>query len=377
VTQRIALPDDRIEVAGAITFDVTPTGITPRRMSAAYRHQLPMEVDFLASSPSGVRLRFATDSPTAALELLATHLAIGDDMYPATIDLRADGELVASAKFSDGNVITVDPLTRGMSFAPGEPVTLSFDVPPSAQVVEIWLPNSSIVEARAIVVADGATVSAPPPDKRRRWVHHGSSISHCIEAYSGSRTWPATAAHAGDVNLINLGLAGQCHLDQFTARTIRDAPADLISLKCGINIVNADTLRMRTFGPALHGFLDTVRDGHPDTPLLVISPIICPAHEDTPGPTDGSSGTARSLASPVALEQGALTLTMIRGIIESVVKARRDAGDSNLHYLDGRELFNEGDIADLPDGLHPNGDGYIRMGERFAALAFTPGGAFA
>ena len=120
-----------------------------------------------------------------------------------------------------------------------------------------------------------------------------------------------------------------------------------------------------------------MRDGHPDTPLLVVSPIICPAHEDAPGPTDGTSGTARSIASPVALEQGALTLTMIRGIIESVVKARRDHGDANLHYLDGRELFNESDVHMLPDGLHPNADGYIRMGERFAALAFSDGGAFA
>ena len=59
------------------------------------------------------------------------------------------------------------------------------------------------------------------------------------------------------------------------------------------------------------------------------------------------------------------------------MKARRDAGDANLHYLDGRELFNESDLDDLPDGLHPNGDGYIRMGERFAKLAFADGGPFA
>jgi lysophospholipase L1-like esterase len=336
-----------------------------------------MEVEFLASSPSGVRLRFATNSSTVGIEVMATHLAVGDAVYAATIDLRADGVLAQSHTFTEGNVITVDPDTRGMSFAAGEATTLTFDVPAGTGVVEIWLPNSSIVEARAIVVAEGALVTAAALDTRRKWVHHGSSISHCMEAYSGSRTWPATAAHIADVNLTNLGLAGQCHLDQFTARTIRDTPADVISLKCGINPVNGDTLRMRTFGPALHGFLDTVRDGHPDTPLLVVSPILCPAHEDAPGPTDGSSGTARSAASSVALEQGALTLTMIRGITEAAVKARRDAGDTNLHYLDGRELFNEVDLDDLPDGLHPNGDGYIRMGERFAKLAFTDDGPFA
>jgi hypothetical protein len=364
-TQRVQLPDDRVDVAGAIDVDIAASGFTPRRMSSAYRHQLPMEVEFLASSPSGVRLRFRTDSRNVGLELLATHLGIGEEVYGATIDLVADGQLVESRSFADGNIVVVDPASNSFDFRPGEPVTLTFDVP-TAEVVELWLPNNSIVEARALVVDDSATLSAPPRDTRRRWLHHGSSISHCMEAFSGSRTWPSTAARIANVNLTNLGLAGQCHLDQFTARTMRDTPADFISLKCGINIVNGDTLRQRTFGPALHGFLDTVRDGHPDTPLLVISPIICPAHEDAPGPTDSSTGTIRSAASPVALEQGALTLSMIRGIIESVVKARRDAGDANLHYLDGRELFNESDIGDLPDGLHPNGDGYIRMGERFA-----------
>ncbi|HVV36401.1 MAG TPA: SGNH/GDSL hydrolase family protein [Acidimicrobiales bacterium] len=377
MTQRIQLPDDRIEVAGAIAADVTDSGVTPRRIDNAYRHQFPPEVEFLASSPSGVRLRFATDARTVGLELLATHLAVGDVVYAAAVDLLADGQLVNSTPFSDGNVLRVIVETQGFNFEPGGAVTLSFDVPPGAQVLEFWLPNTSIVEARAVTIDDGATLSPAPPDNRRRWVHHGSSISHCMEAYSGSRTWPATAARLADVNLVNLGLAGQCHLDQFTARTMRDTSADLISLKCGINPVNGDTLRLRTFGPALHGFLDTVRDGHPDTPLLVVSPILCPAHEHAPGPTDSTDGKARSAASPVAAEQGALTLTQIRKIIASVVKARRDAGDTNLHYLDGRALFDEADLDDLPDGLHPNGDGYIRMGERFAKLAFGDGGAFA
>jgi len=34
-------------------------------------------------------------------------------------------------------------------------------------------------------------------------------------------------------------------------------------------------------------------------------------------------------------------------------------------------------VDDLPDGLHPNSAGYRRMGERFVAYAFAPGGPFA
>jgi hypothetical protein len=65
---------------------------------------------------------------------------------------------------------------------------------------------------------------------------------------------------------------------------IRDAPADLISVKLGINVVNLDAMRLRAFVPAVNGFLDTIRDGHPDTPLVLISPLFCGIHEDTPGP---------------------------------------------------------------------------------------------
>jgi hypothetical protein len=59
---------------------------------------------------------------------------------------------------------------------------------------------------------------------------------------------PVTARLAG-VDLENLAFAGQCKLDQHVARTIRDLPSDAISLKLGINVVNGDTIRERTFIP--------------------------------------------------------------------------------------------------------------------------------
>ncbi len=67
----------------------------------------------------------------------------------------------------------------------------------------------------------------------------------------------------------------------------------------------------------------------------------------------------------------------MRTIIRDVVEGRRKAGDANLHYLDGLELFGAADAADLPDDLHPNGPGYVRMGQRFHSVAFANGGPFA
>lgn len=79
-------------------------------------------------------------------------------------------------------------------------------------------------------------------------------------------------------------------------------------------------------------------------------------------------GTGASLPCAIASVAGV--------IVSAVIAQRRDDGDSNLHYLDGLELFGE-DAADLPDDLHPSGDGYVRMGERFYEKVFTGTGAFA
>lgn len=45
---------------------------------------------------------------------------------------------------------------------------------------------------------------------------------------------------------------------------------------------------MRAFASALHGFLDTIRQGHADTPIILISPVFCPFSENVPGPTSAS-----------------------------------------------------------------------------------------
>ncbi|MCB0955727.1 MAG: hypothetical protein KDB12_06160, partial [Ilumatobacter sp.] len=72
-----------------------------------------------------------------------------------------------------------------------------------------------------------------------------------------------------------------------------------------------------------------------------------------------------------------LTLEWIRGALEFVVMARREAGDSNLHYLDGLALFGADDEALLYDRLHPTPEGYRLLGERFLPRAFGEGAPLA
>lgn len=294
-------------------------------------------------------------------------------------DLVVGGDLVASQAAEGGDTWLIDMQTGSFDLRPGPVGTLTFTLPEGDHDVELWLPHD---EGVALVELRADAPVGPMPDRgRRTWVHHGSSISHGSAARQPTGTWPAVAAVAAGVELVNLGFAGSALLDPFTARAIRDTPADVISLKLGINVANQDLMRLRAFGPAVHGFLDTIREGHPATPLLVVSPILCPIHEQTPGPAAPDfSGMAEgrlrfvAMGDPAEVALGRLTLEVIRAELARVV-ADRAADDPHLSYLDGRELYGEADHArlPLPDDLHPDAETHRLMGRRFADLAFAQG----
>jgi len=330
---------------------------------------VPALMDVIVRMPSGVRLRFATDARRVGLSFHATNLVTPPQTRRLVSFSLETGGMLHHAASSAGNTILLNRERPGdfrLERGPSDTVWFD-DLPAGRKVCELWLPHNAFVSLDRLHLDDGATLAAAPPDGRPRWIHYGSSISHCMEADAPGLTWPAVAARLTGTNLQSLGFGGQCHLDQFVARTIRDSDADVISIKTGINVINMDSMRERVFEPALHGFLDTVREGKPDTPIQLVSPIFCPSAEHNPGPTvpDGN-GRFVTLPGAAEIRAGCMSLVTARRIIERVVQARREAGDANLHYLSGLELFGADDADDLPDDLHPNPAGYVRMGERFA-----------
>lgn len=367
---------------GALDLEHTAHGVLPHRLPTWARAQnTDPQLAMAEAQPSGVRLAFRTRATAVELDTLPTKRSyVGAPPRPDGVyDLLVDGRLTAQASVAGGNVLTIDMAAGTAEQRPGPPGTLHFgDLPEGEKDVEIWLPHNETTEL--VALRTDAPVEPVPDRGRAVWLHHGSSISHGSDAASPSTTWPALAASLGGVDLINLGFGGSALLDPFTARTMRDTPADLISLKLGINLVNADLMRLRAFTPAVHGFLDTIREGHPTAPLLVVSAPYCRIHEDTPGPAafDFSRATEGQLSflatgDPAERASGKLTLNVIRDELARIVE-QRAAEDPNLHYLDGRELYGEADYAELPlpDELHPDAPTHRRMGERFAKLAFTP-----
>ncbi|MFB7558243.1 SGNH/GDSL hydrolase family protein [Streptomyces brevispora] len=371
---------------GALDLERTEHGVRPHRLPARARAQCADgQLAMAEAQPSGVRLVFRTGATAIELDALRTKTAYqGAPPRPDGVyDLLVDGRLAGQRSVTGGNVLMVDMTTGSAETRPGPVGTVRFPgLPEGVKDVEIWLPYNETTEL--VALRTDAPVEPAPDRGRKVWLHHGSSISHGSDAASPTTTWPALAASLGGVELINLGLGGSALLDPFTARAMRDTSADLISVKIGINLVNTDLMRLRAFTPAVHGFLDTIRDGHPTTPLLVVSSVLCPIHEDTPGPSapDFSNlGEGRlqfkAAGDPAERAGGKLTLNVIRDALSGLVE-QRSADDPNLYYLDGRSLYGEQDCAELPlpDRIHPDAATHRRMGDRFAALAFAPGGPF-
>jgi hypothetical protein len=373
-----------VEIRGALDLARTDVGLLPRRLPAWTRAQIPEAFcDMVVAQPAGVRLAFTTEASIVELTVRISRTLFPGAPQPqpaGVFQLVVDGtarQIVPAP--AAGRVLAMSDFAAPPTVIPGQAATVRFGPLPAGPVeVEVWLPQAAQVELVALR-ADGP-VSAPSPPTGPRWIHHGSSISHCTEADTPLGVWPVVAARLVGADLTHLGFAGNAMLDPFTARTIRDRPADLISVKVGINVVGADAMRMRTFAPAVDGFLDTIREGHPHAPLLLISPVACPMLETMPGPAEtdrtAPEPTFHSIGDARWLEYGALTLTRVRDVLREIVD-RRSTADPQLSYLDGRELFGDADLADLPDALHPNDAGYRRMGERFAAIAFGDGGPFA
>ncbi|MGN9812019.1 GDSL-type esterase/lipase family protein [Micromonospora sp. BQ11] len=374
-------------VRGASEVERTEHGLRPHRLPAWARAQNPdPQLAMVEAQPSGVRISVRTRATAVELDVRPTRrVYVGLPARPIGVyDLLVDGRLTGQGSVSGGDTLIIDMAAGTTDHRAGSVGTVSFTgLPDTDKDVEIWLPHNEATEL--VALRTDAPVAPVIGDGRPLWLHHGSSISQGSDAASPSATWPALVAARAGVELINLGFGGSALLDPFTARTMRDTPADVISVKIGINLVNTDLMRLRAFTPAVHGLIDTIRDGHPTTPLLVVSPIHCPIHEDTPGPGTFDLDALRTgqvkftaTGDPAERAVGKLTLRVIRDELARIVR-QRTATDPHLHYLDGLDLYGEVDSIDLPlpDRLHPDAATHRLMGERFAKLIFGDGRPFA
>jgi lysophospholipase L1-like esterase len=311
-------------VEGAVSLEGGPGWVKPWRIVFELQELFYPEdgLQATAQKASGVRLRFETDAETVALQVEPA-----EEGRP--FDLTRAADLLGTVLLPAGE----DTVEFGE--LAGKPT-----------VYELWLPQATPIRLKALRVPEGAAIR-PAADPRPRWCAYGSSITQCGGAHSPARTWPALVARRLGLNLTCLGYGGNCDIDPIVATMIRDLPADVITIKVGINVQAHCSFTPRTFQPAVIGFVRTIRERHPLTPIGVITAIISPPREDQRNAVG-------------------LSLSNCRWHTAEAVRRLRACGDEHLHLFSGLDLLGQDDLAYLPDDVHPNADGYELIGRRAA-----------
>ena len=154
---------------------------------------------------------------------------------------------------------------------------------------------------------------------------------------------------------MNLGYAGSARGEIVSAQQLATLDAAVVSISHGTNCWSRIPFSTAMFREQTRAFLTVVRAGHPETPIVVTSPILRPDAETTPN------------------DLGA-TLDDLRVAMEEVVRERIAGGDERIALVEGRDLVG---ADDLPDGVHPGDHGHTVLAAAFgdaiaAALAGSP-----
>lgn len=313
---------------GAISLEKNDEYIKPWRIFYEDRDFFtPDLLNGHAEIPAGVRIVFETTSPTITVEFA-----------PSQAELEFDIEIDQH-------------LLKTVIVHPGDASFTMNNLSEKNKKIEIYLSQQEQVSLKNVYI-DGHADWGIHTSTRKKWLTYGSSITQCHAAESPSQTWPAITAKELDLDLICLGFSGQCQFEPMIARTIRDTPVDFISLSAGINTYGWNCYNHRTFQAIIIGFIKIIREKQPTVPIVLCSSIYGTFREETPNLVG-------------------FTLIEMRKQVKEVVDIFNKNGDNQIFYVDGLEILSAEHEHLLPDGLHPDAEGYKLMGRNFAN-AFKP-----
>jgi len=324
----LEFPDESLTVNGLWWFEENSPELLrlPRRMEGDVRP----EVWRLVGCPSGGRIRFSSDTTALSLRVDYESIEPGHNMSivgRAGLDLYADGV----------------PWTPAWPEAEGEQELELFEgVEKRERSFEIYLPLYNPVRLLAVGVDAGAQVRpAEEFAPGEPAAFYGSSITQGGSATRAGLSYQAQLGRMLDIDFVNLGFSGEGRGEPALARAFSEIDASVFVVDFAQNCRSADELDSN-YPP----FLAIIREKHPTTPVICITPIFSTAEiygEDPPG-----------------------RLSRMREAIREAVRERGRAGDDEIVLIEGTSLLGEEDADGLVDGVHPNDIGFFRMAERLA-----------
>jgi hypothetical protein len=318
--------DSRVDIHGAPWLAENKGELI--RLPYRLKDEIPPAVWNLGLSPSGLRIRFRTDSSRLAIRLAWPS-------PPNMTNMHAFGQT--------GVDLYMDGVYRSTAIAPRDATNekavehVFFEnLPRQEREMTLYLPLYKPVKLLGLGLDEDAKIV-----KARRFatakpvVFYGTSITQGGCASRSGMSYQAILGRQINLDFVNLGFSGNGKGEAAVARMVAEIDASAFVLDFSQNNPTIESLK-EVYEP----FLTTLRAKHPETPILAITAIA------------SSRETGR--------------LEEMRRHVREVVKARIAAGDRKLTLVEGTELLGPGRLDGLVDGSHPNDLGFQWMADGLA-----------
>ncbi len=321
----IDFPDDRLKVFGLHWFDEDKPVV--RRLPARVKDHIREAVWNLAQQPAGGRIRFSTDSEHVGIHAKSADYNVMNHITrigQSGFDVYADNHFMGSVSPDEHCAISTEWHVGGSR---------------KMRNIEISMPLYKPVTIESIGIDEGAAIKDPRPYKLPKpIVYYGTSITQGGCASTPGTTYQSFISRWLDLDFVNLGFSGNGWGDPELAAIVSEIPACCYVIDFWANVA-ADQ-----YGARLPGFVGPIRENHPETPVVVVSPFFFAQ--------DANNGAAHAQQ---------------RKDAEEFVKEHQKQGDRNIYLLDGYKLISREDTYGLVDGVHANSLGFYLM-----AKGFTP-----
>jgi lysophospholipase L1-like esterase len=202
----------------------------------------------------------------------------------------------------------------------------------------LYLPLYMWLEELSIGFSADAQIKPCPAPQQKPVFFYGTSITQGGCANTAGSDFVSILGRMLDTDTINFGFSGSGKGEPEVAQLIREVDASMFVLDYAANCT-PELLR-----DTLPPFVDILREAHPETPIVIMGPLGLNKSDH--------DATFRK------------TCEGRRDVSMRFYLQRKDAGDNNIHFIDGEGLLPIGAVASYVDGVHPTSTGFVMIAER-------------
>lgn len=329
--------------AGIAWYNVQQWGIEGKGWNdtARYFDRLPSRAErtvrppvwSLSRNSAGMLVRFQTDART----ILARYTLVSGNLAMPHMPATGVSGLDLYARDSHGKDRWL-AITRPASQTVQMPLVTDVDAAPHGRLYTAYLPLYNGVFNLEIGVDPKAEFHGVAPRSEKPIVFYGTSILHGACASRTGMAFPAILGRRFDRPTINLGFSGNGQMEHEVAELLAELDPCAYAIDCLPNM-NAQMVTERA-----EPLVRTIRDRHPETPILLVEDRSMTNSEFFQGTRDHHAASRKAL----------------RAAYDNL----RSSGVKNLFYLPGEDLLGH-DGEGATDGSHPSDLGMVRYADAY------------